>query len=52
MIDARFPRSQNVKRVRLADAYLDGAELAGDRGNSNTAQSAVGGGWAAGAAPE
>ena len=30
---------ENVKRVQLADAYLDGAVLAGEGGSSNTAQS-------------
>lgn len=30
----------NVKRVQLADAYLDGAVLAGSDGSSNTADSA------------
>jgi hypothetical protein len=32
---------ENVKRVQLADAYLDGAVLAGEGGSSNTEQSAV-----------
>ena len=27
---------ENVKRVQLADAYLDGAVLAGEGGSSNT----------------
>jgi len=31
---------ENVKRVQLADAYLDGAVLAGKAGSSNTAESA------------
>ena len=30
---------ENVKRVQLADAYLDGAVLAGEGGSSNTQQS-------------
>ena len=30
---------RNVKRVQLADAYLDGAVLAGEGGTSNTQQS-------------
>jgi len=30
---------ENVKRVQLADAYLDGAVLAGNEGSSNSAQS-------------
>ena len=30
---------ENVKRVQLADAYLDGAVLAGEGGSSNTVQS-------------
>ena len=33
---------ENVKRVQLADSYLDGAVLAGDGGSSNTAQSLLG----------
>ena len=33
---------ENVKRVQLADAYLDGAVLAGAEGSSNTAQSLLG----------
>ena len=33
---------ENVKRVQLADAYLDGAVLAGEGGSSNTAQSLLG----------
>ena len=30
---------ENVKRVQLADSYLDGAVLAGADGTSNTQQS-------------
>ena len=30
---------ENVKRVQLADAYLDGAVLAGEGGSSNPQQS-------------
>jgi len=33
---------ENVKRVQLADSYLDGAVLAGDGGSSNTAGSLLG----------
>jgi len=31
---------ENVKRVQLADAYLDGAVLAGEGGSANTEKSA------------
>eukprot|EP00740_Mantoniella_antarctica_P002400 CAMPEP_0181349530 /NCGR_PEP_ID=MMETSP1106-20121128/775_1 /TAXON_ID=81844 /ORGANISM="Mantoniella antarctica, Strain SL-175" /LENGTH=426 /DNA_ID=CAMNT_0023461929 /DNA_START=499 /DNA_END=1779 /DNA_ORIENTATION=- len=34
---------ENVKRVQLADSYLDGAVLAGNSGSSNTDQSMVAG---------
>ena len=33
---------ENVKRVQLADSYLDGAVRAGDGGSSNTAGSLLG----------
>jgi hypothetical protein len=32
---------ENVNRVQLADAYLDGAVLAGQSGSSNTPQSSL-----------
>jgi len=37
--DMLMREQENVKRVQLADAYLDGAVLAGESGSSNTEES-------------